>query len=366
MAAGVVAWVRRTDRLGADVLRAVPADVWLVARIDARAWIDSTSAARLREWIDARLDRGLVRRTCGFDPFEAVQTVVLFARRDEGAGLVAVGDLDADRLGLCLRILLDDPLRPVRAVDIDGRSAIAVGRARALFVTRDALVVADEPTVRAVIDVVERRAPSVATDTRIAALRARLGDARAAELLVLAPDAWRRGLHEHLEGPLRPLASMGAAGMSIERAAEANVRAAIDVGDAAGARRAAEALSEAIGRVGGGWIAALSAEGRWLRRASIRADGSWIVGEVSGPAGELDTLIEALARRLSEARGAGTEPDPLAGDGPMADEVIGPTGQGGTGEPDAAVVSPAPARSGESAPSSSPASRGRRTNGDAR
>lgn len=186
-------WPRTT--LPADLLRAIPADAYGVARIRVDRVIASEAYRRLV--VAQGQARGIerVREACGFNPLERLSSMMVFARPAPARGIprfafVARGTLDHEALMACVTKLGGGGgAAGLAREDVEGVPTVVSkrGSSRAAFFGHDGVIAGDAESVRAAIHTALGKAPSFAEDPQASslhheldhadiALTARLGD----------------------------------------------------------------------------------------------------------------------------------------------------------------------------------------------
>lgn len=176
---GASAWFLLGPQQGlpTDPLAAIPADSYGLVRIRVKRLLDSEAWKRL---VVAKGEaRGIeqLTKTCGFNPLDGIDELVVFARPSPQGGtprfaFLARGPLKHEQLIDCVRKVTGNGPDALTQEDVEGITTVRSkkGSSRAAFVGRDGVVGGDSESVRAVINTIVGKAPSAAKDPLLSQL----------------------------------------------------------------------------------------------------------------------------------------------------------------------------------------------------
>ena len=206
-AALVTGLIVRSARPGTSAVNAVPEDTFLAASVDVWALAESPLGGALvggdggaGGGAASLLGMGDVQATCGFDPLAHLRSIAVAVPETKGDfGIAAAGDLGKDALASCARDLAQKhggkpSSRAAGSFTVmtddsaPGGASLAVREGGPFLVGRG-------PWLDHMIDVVEGRAPSLASSAEHASLRADLrardADAEAVVVTAILPSSLR-------------------------------------------------------------------------------------------------------------------------------------------------------------------------------
>lgn len=258
-------------------------------------------------------DEGMSRieRLCGASPLESVHTADVYVVGSGESPLahlafVARGPLDLDRLGTCVRQVVEDDGGGIHEVRIEGVRAIASDRGdgRAAFLAADTVVGGDETLVRELIHLDHGSAHPMqdATLSRLYALAVARHDIA---LAAIVPDAWRGAIGHALEGApgLAPLTGSDAVALGATLAhGGVGLTVVIACARESEARRLAEAARTAIDTALDDPLVRLSAAGMALRRIDLEPRGADLVATLDLDQDALEDVVALIRERMGQTR----------------------------------------------------------------
>jgi hypothetical protein len=281
---------------------------------------------------------GKVREVCGFDPLDTLSELALAipAAGDEGDfGLVAAGDVQDEALLACAAKVIEAR---------DGRPVItSIGTFRAV---RDATLPASGGEIavrkggpvllgagaylRAMIDAVEGRTPTIRSSLAHSHLARGIGGAAVRITVVLTPDQ-RRTLDEELKtasGSARG-SSIVAGALGVELGPSISLHGVILCDSAGACRDLAGSLQTAKDARAGDMGTRIVGFGAMLDQMQIEAKGEEVHARVTVPADEAQKLLERLVALRGmrhpmprDAPGQPRDKEPPRAVDPPPDEVI--------------------------------------------
>ncbi len=297
-------------------LQMAPVGTTMLAHLDVPAILGSPM---WRAYVDD--DEGMTRieRICGESPLASLREADVFVVGTDESPLahlafLARGPLDLDRLGTCVRDVVEDDGGGVHEVSIEGVRAIASDRGdgRAAFLTRDTVVGGDETLVRELIHIDH----GTSEPMNDAALTRLYGIALARHDVVVAaqiPDAWRGAIAHALEGVPGVEALTGADAVAIGASlARGGIGLTVSVACSreSDARRMAAAAGAAIDNALSDPLLRISAAGVALRRIQIEPRGADVLATLDLDRDAFESLVTLIREQLDEARLARTRPLP--------------------------------------------------------
>lgn len=176
---GASAWflLRTQTGLPDDPLAAIPADAYGLVRIRVKRVLESEAWKRLV--VAKGEDRGIAQltKTCGFNPLEGIEELIVFARPAPKGGtprfaFTARGPLKHEQLIDCVRKITGNGPDALTQEDVEGITTVRSkkGSSRAAFVGRDGVIGGDSESVRAVINTMQGKAPSAAKEALLSQL----------------------------------------------------------------------------------------------------------------------------------------------------------------------------------------------------
>ena len=316
------------DELPADPLALAPADATVVGRVDVPA------VTRSRIW-NAFLeedDQGVrsIETTCGYDPLDDLEQVVVFAFGEEERpfdhlGFVARGELargadNRERLVRCVRSVLGERGGGIENVQVEGVDAVASAggrsperrddpdawrehRSHAAFLGDDGVVGGDREVLTRTIRRVRGDAPAL-TDPMIRHLWSRVAGDRDVVAVGRVPARWHpalRRMTRGIRGDLESLSALRALGVgaTVRRGLSLGVAAVMESDD--DARRLESAVRTLIDAALADPLARLSPLGGALRRVNLEAQERDLVLTVSLSDDRVEQLLE-LWRELRRQR----------------------------------------------------------------
>jgi len=193
---GASAWflLRTKHSLPTDPLAAVPGDAYGVVRIRLDRLLKSQA------WQELVVEQGgadgieNIKKTCGFDPLEGIEQLVVFARPAPRGGtprfaFTARGEIKHEQLIDCVQKLTGKGRSALTREDIEGITTVRSqkGGSRAAFVGRDGIIGGDAESVRAVINTMLEKAPSAAKEPQLSQLYREGSDSSDIQLVARMP-----------------------------------------------------------------------------------------------------------------------------------------------------------------------------------
>ncbi len=162
---------------------------------------------------DARF-RALQER-CGIDPTEQVERLVAFVGGDtprnlDAVTVIAQGPFDHDRLGECMRDVVEEGGGTLREVELDGVPAVAGGRgdSRIAFLGTTGAVFGQEPAVRRVIATLQGERSDLRTEQpALAALWDHVAEGSEVGFAANLPETWRAAIRRRMSRETRGIAA---------------------------------------------------------------------------------------------------------------------------------------------------------------
>lgn len=293
-------------------LQMAPVGTTMVAHLDVAAILASPM---WQAYVDD--DEGMTRieRLCGESPLASVREADVYVVGTDESPLahlafVARGALDAERLGSCVRDVVQDDGGGVHEVSIEGVRALASDRgdSRAAFLARDTVVGGDETLVRELIHI-DHGTSEPMDDPAISRLYTTALARHDVVVAAQIPDAWRGAIAHALEDVPGVEALTGADAIAIGASlARGGIGLSVSVACSreSDARRLAEAVRGAIDTALSDPLLRLSAAGVALRRVQLEPHGADLLATLDLDRDAFESLVTLIREQLDEARLART------------------------------------------------------------
>ena len=261
-------------------------------------------------------DRALRRmqERCEVDPAAQVERLEAFVGGDTPDSLDAItvmarGPFEHERLGDCMKDVVEEGGGSLRRVELDGVPAVAGGRgdSRIAFLGADGAVFGREEAVRRVIATARGQRPSAReTEPLLSELWQRVAEPAEVGLAARVPQNWQDAIERRMSREVRGLAAglltnlrAVALGARVSRGLGLGVVLRYDgPDDAEDARRRLQSERD---RAMGNPLVALSAAGPALSAVGFEVDGPNLTAAVDLSQRRVDALVE-LWREMREAR----------------------------------------------------------------
>lgn len=310
LSAGVAAGVAFLGNVAPPrtTLQMAPEGTTMVAHLDVPAILGSPM---WQAYVDD--DEGMTRieRLCGTSPLESLREADVYVVGTDESPLahlafLARGALDPERLGSCVRQVVEDDGGGVHEVSIEGVRAIASNRGdgRAAFLARDTVIGGDETLVRELIHI-DHGSSEPLRDPALARLYA---IALARHDIVAAaqvPDAWRGAIAHALEEVPGMEALTGAEAIAVGASLAGGgigLTVSIACSRESDARRLAEAVRAGIDHALSDPLLRLSAAGVALRRIQLEPRGTDLLATLDLDRDALEALVSLIREQLDQRR----------------------------------------------------------------
>ncbi len=301
-----IAWrfvARRVAERSHPALDGVPAGALLVAAMDVDALRASSVGAPVLKQGREIPGIGKIRDACGFDPVDRVRDLAFAipaGGSDGDFGLVASGDVDDAALLACASKVIEARGGMVEIGAIGGfRSVRDVGQGstdEGVIAVRahGPILLGGAKYVRAMVDALEGRAPSIRSSVAHNAIAGELGDAALRVSIVLTPDQREAVSFALREAGQSSPASVMAAGLAVRVGATVSASAVLACDDAAGCQSLRDRLDSERAARAKDLSTRLIGVGDALDKLSLVANGTSLRATLELPEADAATLVDRI------------------------------------------------------------------------
>jgi hypothetical protein len=324
LAGGYWFFAHPSVELPRSALEFAPQRSLLVGHVDVARVLSSEA---YREWTREHEDAGLARITaqCGFNPLSRVESAFVFLgdanepTRDE-LGVLLRGPIRSQAMLKCLKDAIEAGGGGIREAHVRDFSAIISehGTSEAVFVGSDGVLGGAPAIVESVLDVLERKTPSLSADAWFRRIWSEVSNNADIAMAARMPASWRGALGRLAErSGLPSLANLEGAGASLRLGTDNRLTVVVATANDADASSLSNTAQTMLRAQAEDLVLRLTVVGRLFSRLHVGTQGPLIVATVNGTVDEVKRAAELYGRvnrgeMLDEAREANAPAAPAA------------------------------------------------------